>query len=96
LREAAAARTEFIVVPPGYHIGLTVRGKEYDGTAAVVTLAAYPMHGVDPFAHTNPEDRPMDVFGGTNTLHLTRGDPNSYRLLPLTPESNGRLSCRFH
>ena len=36
-----------IVVPPGYRIGLTVRGKdyEYDGTGAALPYAPYPMKG---------------------------------------------------
>ena len=77
-----------IVVPPGYRIALTVRGKdyEYDGTDAAVPYAAYPMKGVGPFTHTNPQDRPPEVFGGNNTLHfgVTRAP---YLLLPIIPPS---------
>jgi len=76
-----------IVVPPGYRVGLTVRGKdyEYDGTDAGVAHAAYPMKGVGPFTHTNPQDRPREIFGGTNTLHFASGRI-PYVLLPIIPE----------
>jgi hypothetical protein len=75
-----------IVVPPGYRLALTVRGKdyEYDGTDAAVPHAAYPMKGVGPFTHTNPQDRPMSIFGGTNTLHFAAGKM-PYVLLPVIP-----------
>jgi hypothetical protein len=75
-----------IVVPPGHRIGLTVRGKdyEYDGTDAGIANAAYPMKGVGPFTHTNPKDRPAEIFGGTNTLHFAPGKM-PYVLLPIIP-----------
>jgi predicted acyl esterase len=75
-----------IVVPPGYRVGLTVRGKdyEYDGTDAALPHATYPMKGVGPFTHTDPRDRPPDIFGGVNTLHFgTNRAP--YLLLPVIP-----------
>ncbi|MFL5089687.1 MAG: CocE/NonD family hydrolase [Xanthobacteraceae bacterium] len=75
-----------IVVPPGYRIALTVRGKdyEYDGTDAALPHAAYPMKGVGPFTHTDPRDRPLEIFGGTNTLHFARSQA-PYLLLPIIP-----------
>jgi predicted acyl esterase len=75
-----------IVVPPGWRIGLTVRGKdyEYDGTAADVPFSTYPMKGVGPFTHTNPKDRPAEIFGGKNTLHFAEGKM-PYVLLPIIP-----------
>ena len=75
-----------IVVPPGYRLSLTVRGKdyEYDGTDAGVANAPYPMKGVGPFTHTNPADRPPDIFGGRNTLHFAPGR-EPYVLLPVIP-----------
>jgi predicted acyl esterase len=77
-----------IVVPPGYRIGLTVRGKdyEYDGTDAALPHAAYPMKGVGPFTHTDPRDRPPEIFDGTNTLHFGAGRA-PYILLPIIPRS---------
>jgi uncharacterized protein len=73
-----------IVVPKGYRIALTVRGTdyEYDGTDAALPHAHYPMKGVGHFVHNNPMDRPVDVFGGVNTLHFF-SDELPYLLLPL-------------
>src|SRR5262249_23819893 len=78
-----------IVVPPGYRVGLPVRGKdyEYDGTDAALPHANYPMKGVGPFTHTDPRDRPAEIFGGTNTLHFGAGSA-PYLLLPIIPASN--------
>jgi uncharacterized protein len=75
-----------IVVPPGYRVALSVRGKdyEYDGTDAALPHAPYPMKGVGPFTHTNAQDRPPAIFGGRNTLHLTAGKM-PYLLLPIIP-----------
>ena len=75
-----------IVVPRGYRIGLTVRGRdyEYDGTDAALPHATYPMKGVGPFTHTNPHDRPPEIFGATVTLHFSPDNP-PYLLLPVIP-----------
>jgi predicted acyl esterase len=77
-----------IVVPVGYHLTLTVRGKDYevDGTDAALPHAPYPMKGVGPFTHTHPLDRPAAIFGGKNTLHF--GEKIApYLLLPVIPKS---------
>jgi predicted acyl esterase len=73
-----------IVVPKGYRVALTVRGKdyEYDGTDAALPHAPYPMKGVGPFTHTHPQDRPAKIFGGKNTLHFGQAP---YVLLPIIP-----------
>ncbi|MDB5903368.1 MAG: xaa-pro dipeptidyl-peptidase peptidase family s15 [Betaproteobacteria bacterium] len=78
-----------IVVPPGYRLGLSVRGRdyEYDGTDLSLPNAAYPMKGVGPFTHTHPEDRPQAIFGGTNTLHFAPGTM-PYVLLPVIPSTS--------
>ena len=75
-----------IVAPQGHRVGLTVRGKdyEYDGTDARVAHAPYPMKGVGPFTHTDPKDRPAEIFGGRNTLHFAPGKM-PYVLLPVIP-----------
>ena len=75
-----------IVVPPGYRVGLTVRGRdyEYDGTDARVAHAPYAMKGVGPFTHTDPQDRPPEIFGGRNTLHFGNGKA-PHLLLPIIP-----------
>ena len=64
-----------------------MRGKdyEYDGTDAALPHAPYPMKGVGPFTHTNPQDRPRrHALGGTNTLHFASGKM-PYVLLPIIP-----------
>ncbi|MEP9377162.1 CocE/NonD family hydrolase [Aquabacter sp. CN5-332] len=75
-----------IVVPKGYRIGLTVRGRDYewDGVAATLSNMKNPMKGCGPFVHDDPQDRPMEVFGGTNTLHFAPSE-EPYLLLPVIP-----------
>jgi uncharacterized protein len=77
-----------IVVPPGYRIGLAVRGKDYayDGPPLVLDGVKYTLTGVGPFLHVHPKDRPAEVFGGTNALHFAPDKPN-YLLLPVIPEA---------
>jgi predicted acyl esterase len=76
-----------IVVPPGHRLALTVRGKDYevDGSDAGVPNAPYPMKGVGPFTHTDPDDRPAAVFACRNMLHFA-ADRQPYLLLPVIPE----------
>ena len=64
-----------IVVPPGYQLALTVRGKDYevDGRDAALPNAPYPMKGVGPFLHIDPDDRPPAIFACRNTLHFAAG-----------------------
>ncbi len=75
-----------IVIPKGYRLGLNVRGSDYefDGTDAGVAHAPYPMKGVGPFTHTNPNDRPPEIFSGRNTLHFS-DEMKPYLLLPIIP-----------
>jgi predicted acyl esterase len=77
-----------IMVPPGYRLALTVRGKDYEvnGTDAALPNAPYPMKGVGPFLHIDPDDRPAAIFGGKNTLHFAAG-MQPYLLLPVIPET---------
>ena len=76
-----------IVVPPGYRLALTVRGKDYevDGRDAALPNAPYPMKGVGPFLHIDPDDRPAAVFACRNTLHFA-ADRQPHLLLPVIPE----------
>ena len=75
-----------IVVPAGYRLALTVRGKDYvyggGGGAGLKTLGTFT--GVGPFKHDDPRDRPAKVFGGDVTLHTGPGR-NAYLLLPVIP-----------
>lgn len=78
-----------IVVPAGYRIALTVRGKDYEfeGTDAVAELNFFKdskLRGVGIYTHANPIHRPASTYGGTTTLY-TGGNYASYVLLPVIP-----------
>ncbi len=78
-----------IVLPKGYRIGLTVRGRDYvypgfEQPSMPVTGRIY--FGVGPFRHDNIEDRPLSTFGGKVTLHVGPKQP-AHLLLPIIPAS---------
>ncbi|MES2187572.1 MAG: CocE/NonD family hydrolase [Pseudomonadota bacterium] len=75
-----------IVVPRGYRIGLSVRGKDYvyPGPPIVNPRIKYTLTGVGPFLHEDPSDRPPEIFGGTSTLHFVPG-AMPHVLLPVIP-----------
>jgi len=74
-----------IVVPAGWKIALSIRGRDYEHDDAAATLSnmKHPMKGCGPFTHDDPTDRPPAVFGGKVTLHFEK---NPYLLLPIIPE----------
>ena len=64
-----------IVVPKGYRIALSVRGKDYmwqASTGAKLSNFKNELLGCGPFLHDDPRDRPRRLFAGTTTLHLDR------------------------
>ncbi len=78
-----------IVVPVGYSIGLRVRGSDYEyegeiGGAAEVASFKNVFTGCGPFLHDDPDDRPVERFGGTTTIHLGP-DHLGHVLLPIVP-----------
>jgi predicted acyl esterase len=76
-----------IVVPTGYRIGLTVRGRDYEyqgGSGGWLANFKNELKGCGPFLHDDPRDRPSEIFGGKTTLHIGR-DRASYLLLPIIP-----------
>jgi predicted acyl esterase len=76
-----------IVVPAGYRIALTVRGRDYvypGGSGGRLSNMKNEFTGCGPFLHDDPRDRPVAVFGGTTTIHLGNGRDN-YVLLPVIP-----------
>jgi uncharacterized protein len=75
-----------IVVPQGYRIALTIRGKDYDHglSAASLSNMKNPMSGCGPFMHDDPVDRPPEIFGGKVTLHFGPQYPAAV-LLPVIP-----------
>jgi len=76
-----------IVVPPGYRLALTIRGKDYevDGHDVALPNAPYPIKGVGPFLHIDTNDRPDAIFKTRNTLHFAAGR-EPYLLLPVIPQ----------
>jgi predicted acyl esterase len=75
-----------IVVPRGYSMVLSIRGKdyEYEGEAAVLSNMKNPMKGCGPFVHDDETDRPPAIFGGKVTLH-TGPKHQAAVLLPVIP-----------
>jgi uncharacterized protein len=76
-----------IVVPAGYRIGLTVRGKDYEypgSSGGRIASFKNELRGCGPFLHDDASDRPTEIFAGKTTLHVGR-DRSSYLLLPLVP-----------
>jgi predicted acyl esterase len=72
-----------LVLPAGYRLALTVRGTDYEYPKAGgdrLTTFRNELRGSGPFLHDDPEDRPLEVFGGTVTVHA-----GSYLLLPFVP-----------
>jgi uncharacterized protein len=79
-----------LVVPAGYRIALSVRGRDYEYSKAGgdrLSTFKNELRGSGPFLHDDPDDRPPDVFGGTVTVH-TGGEHGSYLLLPFVPEAS--------
>jgi predicted acyl esterase len=76
-----------IVVPAGYRVALTVRGRDYEyaaTTGARLSNFKNELTGCGPFLHDDPRDRPGEVFGGRTTLHLGPEQEN-FVLLPVIP-----------
>jgi uncharacterized protein len=79
-----------IVVPKGYRVALTVRGRDYvypGGSGGKLSNMKNEFTGVGPFLHDDPRDRPVAVFGGRTTIHLG-GRRENFVLLPIIPAKN--------
>ena len=76
-----------LVLPKGYRISLSIRGKDYVYPGELSEFAKtfhYAYRGVGPFQHEDPKDRPRDIFGGKTTLY-SGGSRDSYILMPVIP-----------
>jgi uncharacterized protein len=77
-----------IVVPRGHRIELNVRGKDYvyKGSRSTARLSNMKNEftGCGPFLHNDPDDRPVEIYGGTTTL-ITSPTQENYVLLPVIP-----------
>ncbi|MDB5866302.1 MAG: peptidase [Betaproteobacteria bacterium] len=79
--------TSCIVVPKGWRIALTVRGKDYEYEGELSEFGKtfhYGTRGTGGMTHNDPDNRPADLFGGRVTLHAG-GPHDSYLLLPVIP-----------
>lgn len=84
-----------IVVPAGYRIGMTIRGKDYEyGGASGGKLSNFKneLKGCGPFLHDDPVNRPAKIFGGTTTLHFG-GARNPFVLLPIIPSQPRKVAA---
>ncbi|MGH7390658.1 MAG: CocE/NonD family hydrolase [Candidatus Rokuibacteriota bacterium] len=83
--------TSCIVVPAGWRVALTVRGKDYEYEGELSEFGKtfhYGTRGTGGMTHADPDDRPPAVFGGRVTLHAG-GGRESYVLLPIIPGQGG-------
>ncbi len=76
-----------IVLPEGYRLGLSVRGRDYvwpgyeEGQSRIAGRVYY---GVGPFKHDLKGNRPVETYGGKVTVHTGPAHP-SHVLLPVIP-----------
>jgi len=78
-----------IVIPPGYRIGLSIRGKDYEyakSTGERLSNFKNELTGCGAFLHNHSLDRPIELFGGETTLHMGP-EKEAYLLLPVIPEA---------
>ena len=76
-----------IVVPPGYRLGLNVRGKDYEYTGPLSDFAQnfhYATRGTGGMTHNDPDNRPPEIFDTRVTVH-TGPEHRSSLLLPIIP-----------
>ncbi|MEK6709395.1 MAG: CocE/NonD family hydrolase [Nitrospinota bacterium] len=76
-----------IVVPQGYRIGLSVRGRDYVHPGfehPPMPVKGRVYFGVGPFRHDHSKDRAVGVYGRKVTLHTGRNRP-AHLLLPIIP-----------
>lgn len=76
-----------VVIPPGYRLALSVRGKDYVYSCATdhrLSNMRNTFTGVGPFLHNDPVDRPEHIFAGDVTLHSGPDHP-AWLMLPIVP-----------
>ena len=80
-----------LVIPAGYRIALTVRGRDwevrYPGSPRLGSFKN-EMTGCGPFLHDDPDDRPPRLTGSSQTLWAGPGR-ESFLLLPVIPVDGG-------
>jgi len=76
-----------VVVPAGYRIALSIRGKDYETTKGSGVNSPHfktELRGCGPFVHDEPRDRKPEIFNGKTTVHMSK-DQVSYIILPIIP-----------
>ncbi len=76
-----------VVLPAGWRVALTVRGKDYEYEGELSEFAKkfhYGTRGTGGMTHNDPDSRPKEIFGGKVTLHAG-GRRESYLLVPIIP-----------
>lgn len=79
--------TSCIVVPAGWRVALTIRGKDYEYDGELSEFGKkfhYGTRGTGGMTHNDPDNRPAGLFGGRVTLHAG-GGREAYLLLPIIP-----------
>jgi hypothetical protein len=75
------------VVPKGYRVGLSIRGKDYvypGPSGGRLSNFKNELTGCGPFLHDDPRDRPPEVFAGVTTLHFGPRR-QAFVLVPMIP-----------
>ncbi len=75
-----------IVLPTGYRIGLSIRGRDYEAAASGGRLSNFKneMRGCGPFLRDDSRDRPAAACAGRTTLHADAARQPRL-LLPIIP-----------
>ena len=79
--------TSCIVVPAGWRVALTIRGKDYEYEGELSEFGKkfhYGTRGTGGMTHNDADNRPAAVFGGKVTLHAG-GGRDAWLLLPVIP-----------
>jgi len=86
--------TSCIVVPSGWNLCLSVRGKDYEYKGELSDFAKnfhYATRGTGGMTHNDPDDRPPEIFDTDVTLHAGAGR-EPYLLLPIIPQMAGQTA----
>jgi predicted acyl esterase len=79
--------TSCIVVPAGWRVAFTIRGKDYEYDGELSEFGKkfhYGTRGTGGMTHNDPDNRPAGLYGRRVTLHAG-GGRESYLLLPIIP-----------
>jgi len=79
-----------VVLPAGYRLALTIRGKDYDYGGPPAKTGVFLMRGAGPFLH---EDRPTEIYGGKVKIY-GGGKRASYILLPIVPPEKNDIEMK--